>query len=164
MIAFEWDGIAMVPQPRFQQRCDDDFVVGELYRLEVKEARSIASHNQYFAAIQEYWLNLPEIFGDRFPTADHLRKFALIKCGYYDERSIVASSRAEALRLSAFVKPMDDFAVVTVNEAMVQVFTAKSQKMKAMGKKTFQQSKSDVLDFLEGLVETDPLAFLEDAA
>jgi hypothetical protein len=55
---------------------------------------------------------------------------------------------------------MDDFAVVIVREAVVLVWTAKSQSVKAMGAKDFQQSKSDVLDFLADLigVSSDELA------
>ncbi len=152
MIVFEWDGIAMAPLPRFQTLCDNEFVVGETYTLEAKDMRSIASHNQYFAAIKDYWLNLPEILGDQFPTPEHLRKYALVKCGYYDERSNVAASKAAAFELAAFIKPLDDFAVVIVNEAVVQVFTAKSQSTKAMGKQAFQESKTAVLDYLEHVV------------
>lgn len=149
---YQWDGLSMVPMPRFQQKCDDQFVVGELYNLEIKEDRSANSHKQYFAAVREYWVNLPELIEDNFPTDEHLRKWALIKCGYYDERSMVASSKAEALRIASFVKPSDDFAIVTVNECVVQVFTAKSQSTKAMGKRVFQESKEAVLNFLEDLV------------
>ncbi|AVX04192.1 hypothetical protein MXMO3_01666 [Maritalea myrionectae] len=152
MITYQWDGLAMVPMPRLQKECDNTFVVGEYYDLEVKEERSIKSHRQYFAAVREYWLNLPELIEDNFPSDEHLRKWALIKCGYYDERSLVASSKKEAQRIAAFVKPSDDFAIVTVNECVVQVFTAKSQSTKAMGKRVFQESKEAVLGFLEDLV------------
>lgn len=38
---FDWDGDAMVPRAAFKKRCDEEFVVGEIYRLEAREERSI---------------------------------------------------------------------------------------------------------------------------
>jgi hypothetical protein len=114
----------------------------------------MASHNQYFAAVTEAWKNLPEEYADQFPSVDHLRKWCLIKAGYRDERTIACSSKAEAQRIAAFIKPMDSFAVVVVREATVAVYTAKSQSMKAQGKKDFQESKAAVLEILAGMIGT----------
>lgn len=155
-IVFHWDGEAMVPEKRFARACDAQFVIGESYPLIVNESRSAASHNHYFAAIHEGWQNLPEEIAERFATPEHLRKFALIKAGYRDERTFVASSKAEAQRLAAFVRPMDEFSVVLVDEASVTVFTAKSQSLKAMGRKAFQESKDAVLDVIAGLIGVAP--------
>jgi len=38
----------------------------------------------------------------------------------------------EAQRIAAFIKPMDTYAMVIVNECVVTVYTAKSQSLKAM--------------------------------
>lgn len=147
---FQWDGEAMRPiNPR---AADRQYVVGEHYRLEHREERSEASHRQYFAALHEAWLNLPDDLAAEFPTSEHLRKFALIRAGYRDERSIIASSKAEALRVAAFVKPMDEYAIVSVSGPAVVVLTAKSQSVRAMGKQTFQESKGAVLDLVAGLI------------
>lgn len=145
-VIFHWNGEAMSPLPRFARQCDKQFIVGENYRLEVVEERSANSHRHYFACINEAWANLREDYAERFPSPDHLRKFALIKAGFRDERTFVAASKAEAQRLAAFVKPMDEFAVVIVHEATVTVYTAKSQSLRAMGKAEFQRSKNAVLD------------------
>ena len=131
---------------------NDQFVVGQEYRLVQEAGRSKRSHDHYFACVEDAWQNLPERWDGRFPTADHLRKFALIRAGYRDERSIVATSKAEAQRVAAFVKPMDEFAVVVVTEAVVTVYTAKSQSRKAMGGPVFQKSKQDTLDVLAEMV------------
>jgi hypothetical protein len=152
-VLFQWDGEVMVPKARFAKACDEAYTVGETYRMVVQEQRSLVSHNHYFATLQDIWESLPEEFGDRIPSAEHLRKFALIRTGFRDERSIVCASKAEAQRLAAFIKPMDDFALVVVNEATVTVYTAKSQSMKAMGKADFQRSKDAVLDYCQGLIE-----------
>ena len=129
-------------------------MVGQRYIIEPREERSAESHRHYFACINEAWSNLPEDMAERLPTSDHLRKYALIKSGYRDERSIACSSKAEARKIAAFVKPIDDFAVVTVSDATVTVFTAKSQSMRAMGKNEFAISKDKVLDIIAAMIGT----------
>lgn len=152
-LVFAYDGEAMVPvHPRL---ADKHFVVGEKYALAPCEVRSAASHKHYFGSLNEAHDNLPEEAAQQFPTTDHLRKYCLIRAGYRDERSIACSSKAEAQRIAAFVKPMDDFAIVTVTEGLVTVYTAKSQSMRAMGKKVFQESKDKVLDLAWGLCGVD---------
>lgn len=152
---FEWDGEAMVPLRRFHNVANAEFTVGEKYRLEAQEQRSLVSHAHYFATLNDIWLSLPERYGDAIPSVEHMRKWALIRTGYRDERSIVCASKAEAKRVAAFVKPMDDFAIVVVNEATVAVYTAKSQSHKAMGGKEFQKSKEAVLEYCQGMLAPD---------
>lgn len=149
---YQWDGESMVPLPHFRKRCDDEFVIGETYPLAETADRSLKSHSHYFACVGEAWKNLPELEAEHHPTAEHLRKYALIRCGYADERSIVCASKAEAQRVAAFIKPMDEYAVVVVRDCVVKVFTAQSQSKKAMGAETFQASKQAVLDYLDDLI------------
>lgn len=151
-VQFQWDGEHMIPQPRFARLCDKQFVVGEHYTLIPHEERSRATHSHYFAALHDAWLNLPDALAEQFPTEEHLRKYALIRTGFADERSIVCGTKAEAQRVAAFIKPMDHFAVVVVREATIKVYTAQSQSMKAMGKAEFQRSKQAVLDFVSDLI------------
>ncbi|WP_216073446.1 hypothetical protein, partial [Acinetobacter baumannii] len=73
-----------------------------------------ASHNHEFAWLHEAWHSLPERYAEQFPSSEHLRKYALIQAGYSNSHSLVCGSKAEALRLAAFIRPMDEFAVVTV--------------------------------------------------
>lgn len=147
---FQWSGDAMVPlNPR---AADRQYVIGETYYLDHREDRSAASHAHYFAALNEAFQNLPDDVAERLPTVEHMRKYALVMTGFRDERSLIASSAAEARRLAAFIKPMDDFAVVSVSGAAVVVLTAKSQSMRAMGKAEFQRSKDLVLEFVASLI------------
>lgn len=147
-----WDGDGFVPLQRFAKEADRAYVVGEVYRMAPVEDRSGKSHGHYFAALSDAWANLPEGQAERFPSAEHLRKWALIKAGWRDERSIVAASKAEAQRLAAFVRPMDEFAVVLVSGPVVTVYTAQSQSMRAMGKQAFEASKQAVLDIVAGMI------------
>ena len=92
---FAWDGEAMVPPGQYwAKRADEQFVVGQNYKLVEHHDRSPQSHSHYFAALAEAWQNLPHHLTDRWATSEHLRKWALIKAGYHDERSIVAASKA----------------------------------------------------------------------
>jgi len=72
--------------------------------------------------------------------------------GYRDERSIVCNSRAMAERVAAFIGSMDCYAVVTALSSVVRVYTPKSQSMRAMGKREFQESKDHVLGFIADLI------------
>lgn len=153
-LPFQWSGEAMVPTRGFAALADKQFVVGEVYTLEEADgARSAASHRHYFAAVYDAWLNLPELEAERFPTAEHLRKYALIRAGYCDARELVCASKAEAVRVGAFMKPMDPYALVAISGAVVRAYTAKSQRPKAMGKRVFQESKDAVLGVLAGMID-----------
>lgn len=163
-VQFHWDGESMVPSRRFMPLCDKQFVVGQDYTLVVAEPRSQVSHNHFFASVEEAWRNLPENMADQFQTSEHLRKYALIKAGYADQRSFVCASKAEALRLSSFIGPMDHYAIISVTGQVVRVFTAQSQSKKAMGAKEFQQSKQAVLDIISAMIGVDTRALEMQAA
>lgn len=150
--------------PLHPRAADRQYVVGEVYHLEHREDRSAEIHRHYFAALNEAHKNLPEDLADRFPTVDSLRKYALVKAGFRDERSIVCSSKAEAQRLAAFIRPIDEFAVVSASGAVVVVLTAKSQSMKAMGKAEFKRSKDAVLETVAGMIGVSPRALSAEAA
>lgn len=156
-VRFRWNGEQMeLASQNWQRLADKQFVIGELYDLVEHHQRSGASHRHYFHEIRDAWLNLPEWMTERFVTEEHLRKWALIKAGYCDERSLVCASRAEALKVASFVKPIDDYAVVLVDGNVVREFTAKSQSTKSMDRKTFQESKEAVLQIVSLLINTTP--------
>jgi hypothetical protein len=159
--AYAWDGAAMRPLPAFAASLTQRFVVGEVVSLEPALARSPPTHRHYFACVREAWVNLPERFAAQFPTEEHLRKCALIKAGFCDQRSIVCASKAEARRVGAFLKPLDDYAIVSVDERLVTVITAKSQSAGAMSKATFQASKAAVLGVLAEMIGVEPAALVE---
>lgn len=148
-----WNGEALVPPSQhWARRADASLVVGQTYTLEERQERSSKSHAHYFACVADLWQSLPDSLSTNFPTPEHLRKHALIQSGYRDERSIVCASKAEALRVAAFIRPMDDFAAIIVRDALVIVLTAKSQNLRSMDRATFAASKQAVLDYLSDLV------------
>lgn len=158
-IRYRWDGESMVPLDYFAARCDEQFVVGEVYRLEEVQDRSQASHNHYFASLAEAHANLPEYQAARFPTVDHLRAYALIKAGFCDQRLITCDSDDQAHRLAALMHIMDEFAVIDVTGNVVTIWRAHSQSHRAMGKQKFAESKNKVLDVVSQMigVSTDDL-------
>ena len=147
-----WDGEAFYPRRGFQKKADQHFVAGETYQLQVVEERSAASHRHYFACINEAWQNLPDHLAERLHSPEALRKYALVKAGFADSRTIDCSSKAEARRLAAFIAPMDPFAIVKADGSQVHVWTAQSQSMRAMGKEKFQESKDRVIDVLADML------------
>jgi hypothetical protein len=155
-IVFLWNGDALAPVNKFKSLCDKHFVVGQEYRMVEEYGRSKVSHDHFFASIEEAWANLPENLSELYPTADHLRKRALVAAGYADQKSVVCSSHSEAVRVAAFMRTAIDYALVTIEGATVTVYTPKSQSKRAMGAREFQESKQAVLDIVSEMVGIEP--------
>ncbi len=156
-LIYEWSGEAMVPLPRFRKEADKVFVVHERYHLEEIKPRDMIKHKRQFAFVNDAWENLDEKYADEpwAQSAEHLRKFALIKTGYCNTDTLVASSKAEALRLAAFIRPMDTYAIITTQGSTVYRFTAMSQSVRAMGAELFYESRKKVMEFVAGLIGAD---------
>jgi hypothetical protein len=157
-LAVDWTGEAFVPvHPR---RADKFLTVGERYTIVQHFQRSTATHNHEFAWLNEAWMSLPEAMAERFTTSEHLRKWALIRAGYSDSHTITCNSKAEALRVAAFIRPIDEFALVITQGPTVTRYTAKSQSRKAMGAEDFQRSKEAIMEVVAKMigVETKDLA------
>jgi len=163
-LKFTWDGEAMVPASAFlARRADQQYTVGESYMLAEEKQRSTATHNHEFAFVAEAWASLPERYADEAwaQSAEHLRKYALIKTGFCDTQTYACGSRAEAERWAANLRPLDEYSIVVVKGSTVVRFTAKSQKRKAMGAAEFQASKQAILEYIAGLIEVAPAALAE---
>lgn len=156
IILFDWDGETMIPAKGFAKRCDEYFVVGERYRMGVEELRSWVTHAHQFAWIADAWANLPESMAGQFPTPEHLRKFALVKTGHCTMKQHPCKNNAEAQRLAATIRIYVEYSVVQTEGSVVTVFEPMSQSMRAMGKAQFQKSKTDILDYIAGLLEVAP--------
>jgi hypothetical protein len=144
----------MVPQrPELAER---QFVPDHKYLLEAHHERSHQRHKAYFASLHEAWSSLGS---DQWPTSEHLRKWALIKTGWRDERVFACDSSAQAERMAVWLRPFDTFAVIAVDGLLVRVWTAVSQSYKTMARDDFNQSMEDVLTEVAALlgVPTDIL-------
>ena len=144
---WRWNGATMIPmRPELAER---QFIPDQRYLLEAHHERSFARHRAYFASLHEAWSSLAS---DQWPTSEHLRKHALIHTGWRDERMLVCSNASMAQRVAAFVRPMDEYAVVGVNGRVVRVWTPRSQSYKSMGRDDFNQSMEDVLNWVASLL------------
>ena len=156
-LMFEWDGEAMIPAGRYWARqADEQFVVGERYRLAEENERSNASHAHEFAWLTEAWNSLPDELLAQYPNSEMLRKHGLIAKGFCTMVQHVCKSEAEAQRLAAILKPYDAYAVVVARGTVVTVYTAISQSRRAMGAPQFQQSKQALMEFVGDLLGVDP--------
>jgi hypothetical protein len=144
---YRWNGAVMVPmRPELAER---QFRPDGHYLLEAHHERSYARHKMYFASLAEAWASL---HSDEWPTVEHLRKRALIRTGWYDERAIACDSVEMAERVAAFIRPLDEFSVVMVDGLVVRQLSAQSQSYKAMGRDRFNASMDAVLDYVAGLL------------
>jgi hypothetical protein len=153
-VLLRWDGEAFRPATKRQEAlCNKHFVVGQVHHLEERHETSSPSRAHFFATMRDIWASLPEYLEEQFPTPEHLRKHGLLKAGFYTTTVHATGSPDEAKRLAAAIRPFDDYHVVWVKDATVTVFTAQSMSAKAMDKKTFQEAKTKVLEWAQGLLE-----------
>lgn len=156
-LRWQWDGEAMKPATRYWAReADKRYVVGETYTLDEVHMRSHATHAHYFACIKSAWESLPDNLRPQYPSAEHLRKFALINAGYCTQMQHVCKSGAEAERLAAAIKPYDTYQIVLVEGSIVTVYHALSQDHRSMDKQRFADSKEAVLRWIGDLIGADP--------
>lgn len=166
-VGFEWqvvdivdaDGIVkrrhvMMPLTRYGNVAEKQFREGERYDLSVIEARSAKSHRFYFASIKNAFDSLPETIAPRFPSVAHLRKWALVEIGLFDEREFDCDTQINARRLANFIRLEDEYARISIHGKKVIVRRAKSQAGNAMTKDEFQASSKAVLELLDALIGT----------
>lgn len=97
-------------------------------------------------------------------NAETLRKHALIATGYCDTSMLPLGCPRRALRAVAFVDKLaresSGYSVTHADGPVVYCHTPQSQKVKAMGKERFQDSKQAILEWLADLigVSADQLA------
>lgn len=137
--------------------------VGEVHGWQMAEHRSKASHDHFFAIINEAWRNLPEDMADDFPSPEHLRKWALIKSGFCSETRIACANNNEAMTLATKAKAMDKYSIVAIDGKAVTIWTADSQRRDAMGRQAFQEAKERALHIISNLLGTD-ITILKEAA
>jgi hypothetical protein len=165
LIQCRFEGGAFIPQTPFQlRRARERFGDGEIVLLNAEEERSMRSHRHYFAALHDLWANLPERFALEpwAQSVEHFRKYLLIRAGYSETQTY--ASNAEARRLAAAIRPLDEYSIVLARGDTVLRFVAQSQSVKIMGKARFQESKDAVLAAAESLVAGGELPAMGEAA
>ena len=138
--------------------------VGEVHGWQMAEHRSKASHDHFFAVVNEAWKSLPEDMADDFPSPEHLRKWSLIKAGFCSETRIVCANNSEAMTLATKAKSLDKYSVVAIDEKVVTIWTADSQRRAAMGRQAFQEAKERALHIISNLLGVDFTILRQEAA
>lgn len=162
-ISFIWTGTEMVPMDRYRPMCARQFTIGQECHLIPMEPRSSATHAHYFAVVNDGWNNLPEAMAAKFPTSEHLRRWCLIKAGFCDEHKIVCESKRIAREVGTLARALDGYAVITIHETVVTIYTAKSQSVRVMDKDEFQKSKQAVLEIISEMIGTAPETLSDNA-
>jgi len=152
-VQFTWtEELVMKPAYRFLKLCQKQFKFGESYMLEVRERRSSASHAHYFACVDDAWNNLSPDQTAKMRTPTHLRRWALIETGHFNEVIEDVGSHDTAVQVAKFARKItnntDEYAEIVVRGTQVAYRTAKSQSVAAMDKTEFERSKADVLALL----------------
>lgn len=151
-----WTGNSLVPDKRTLAHCIKEFGDGEIVTLERNEERSEASHRHTFAWLHQAYLNLPEHLARKHPSEEALRKWALIETGYCHEDISVWDSAKDAMTAGLMMRKLDTYCVVVVSGRTVRRYTAMSQSVRSMGKKTFQESKTAIMDLISSLIGVSP--------
>ncbi len=147
-----WDGEAFYPEARFQWQCQQDYAVGEKYQFEALPMRSIRSHNHFFISIEDAWLNIRDDYPKKFPSPEHLRKWALVECGYCTERVTVYDTAKDARQAAKEIREENPHDVMQVKGNILYKWRPLSQKVLQMDAVKFQKSKTDVLDLLASMI------------
>lgn len=137
------------------KRLDKELTIGEVLTWGEVKGRSKTSHDHFFAQIDDSWATLPEHLAMDFPNATSLRKFALIKTGFCTMHRAVCRDNREAIATAAIFASLEDYTICEISGAVVTVWKPESQKVKAMGGKRFQESKTACLDFISQLIGAD---------
>src|SRR5262245_53608357 len=150
---WHWDGEAM--RPADLERAKRTYRVGRRYRL-LDDERSKESHDHFFAVVRYAFANLRE--GHPFKDEDHLRKWALIRRGYYTTTPILLPSAAEAERyadIARMIAEEDEHIEVVVDGPLVTIVRPDSQALAAMGGKRFNEVKQAVVQHLAHMLDVD---------
>lgn len=158
-IVCEWTGDGFVPVQAHRKTADATFVVGQRYVVEAEEVSDAesTSRRHFFKVLRDdYWVNLPERYGERWATSEHFRKFLLIKTGFHTMTEMVADSSGQAERIAALAELLDEYCVAVVRDNVVHIYRAESMARGAMDKKRFQEAKWAVLDEAASMIGVDP--------
>lgn len=151
-IVFVWneEGV-MVPLPRFRRLCDELFAVQAEYALIEHHGRNMRQHRAYFASIGNVFDNLAEQYEGVFPSAEHLREWALCQTEFCTVTHEAYDSKRDAMRAAKAVRKVAPYAVISVVDSTLVTKHAMSQSVRAMGKETFEASCKAVLDVVVGM-------------
>lgn len=148
-VTCRWDGEVFRPLAASHAR--RHYAVGEVYKLAPHDERSEASHNSYFAELDNRWSTLPEHLAEEYPSRESLRHKALIRTGFAREQTFVLPTERATHQFAAALISSDEecYCIIDVSGHCVKRWRAQSQSHKAMGRELFERSKWAVLDWID---------------
>jgi hypothetical protein len=147
-----WNGEVFIPLEQSISQCNDQFTVGQNYRLIEQEERSRISHDHYFANIHDMWQTMPEGIAKHFQSDEHLRKWSLIRTGYCISNDFVFETPNDAKIAATLLAKRYQYAVIRVSGSTITITEAESQSRRNMDAKRFQESKNAVLNYIASLI------------
>lgn len=122
-------------------------------RCDIAE-RSAQSHRHEFAVIRELFDTLPEGFSAPYAQSpETLRKHALIETGFCDVSIVAFETKDAAINAGPILKQIavngHGYAIVIAKGNLVTITTPKSQRVSAMGRSAFQESKKAVIEWIK---------------
>ena len=139
----------MRPFPAFAKYMAENFKTGGVYDLAEVELRSMNAHKAFFAALNEAYANLREDGdADDFPSAEHLRKWALTYTEFCTVRVYKAATLKETARVYQFLRSGDEFSRLELKPKTKEVWQhiPNSQAVAAMpNNRTFKKSCDAVM-------------------
>lgn len=155
-IACVWDGDHFVPLQREAKRCDEVFVVGRRYVVEVMDLQSAAKRAMFHATLNDIYASLPDDLAQRWLNVEAFRKWLTIRAGYAEERQIIYATKTDAERSVLLAQALAPYAIVERRDCVVTVWTAKSTAARAMDGRTFSKLVDDVLAKAAEVTGIDP--------
>lgn len=159
-ILVKWDAEreVIVPSRNSISPLHKQFQHGKEFYIEHVEQRSMKAHDRFFAALHHCWDSMPEHIVTRFINATHLRKFALIRCGWVETMRDHPFDTPEAAALGAMcAKTASGYSLVVITGCIVTVYQARSMQISGekpkMTAKEFYRAADDVLAFLDELLK-----------
>lgn len=159
-IIYECTADGMRPLAFHRELFAREFEIGKRYSLIEFDERSPENHNHLFMLITGYWHNWPENYPRELPSAETLRKHALIQTGHYIHAEMAhASLEAATAYVRDFLLHVDyaeGSIVSTPNGTATVMRIAKTLKKKVMEAAEFNKAKADVLDFCQSVTGIAP--------
>lgn len=119
------------------------------------------ARRRFFAIIREVWQTLPDDVAKHYASSEHLRKAALIHCGWCESITIAAGSKTAALEIAAKLPQLDRYAIARPQGSIVEIFTARSIAKRACPKAQFMPLSEKVYTWLSQLVGSDVEASID---
>jgi hypothetical protein len=156
---------AMVPRSNYARLAERQYHDGEDYPMAPLEPRSRASHNAYFAELNEKFDSMPENLAEvgrrlnlktippgGFVDSEHFRAWALCETGHCDVGEFDFDDKQGAENLARFYRKKTIYAQIVRRGFHVTIKEPFSQSASAMSKEPFEKSKRDVLDLVSAMI------------